>query len=175
VELGRFCRELLRDQRRTVGRLDSRFVGEERDAAGERVENDPTLPALTSAFASAFHHDLKHRLKYEDDEVYEFLNFKANETWKWEQENRYLDVTGELRQAMFDNPHLVVFAASGLYDLATPVAATDYTLAHLGLEPSARDRVVHRRYPAGHMMYVHEPSMDRMRDDLVAFYRRAEG
>jgi len=170
VDLGRFCRELLRDQRRTVGRLDSRFLGEERDAAGERTENDPTLPALTSAYASAFHHDLKHRLKYEDDEVYEFLNFKANEAWKWERTNRYLDVTADLRQAMFDNPHLSVFAASGLYDLATPVAATDYTLAHLGLEDAARGRVVHRRYPAGHMMYVHEPSMDRLRADLIAFY-----
>ncbi len=170
VDLGRFCRELLRDQRRSVGRLDSRFVGDEHDAAGERTENDPTLPALTSAYASAFHHDLKHRLRYEDDEVYELLNVKANEAWKWERTNRYLDVTPDLRQAMLDNPHLRVFAASGLYDLATPVAATDYTLAHLGLESSTRDRVVHRRYAAGHMMYVHEPSMDRLRADLLAFY-----
>jgi carboxypeptidase C (cathepsin A) len=107
--------------------------------------------------------------------VYEFLNFKANETWKWERTNRYLDVTADLRQAMFDNPHLNVFAASGLYDLATPVAATDYTLAHLALEPSARDRVIHHRYAAGHMMYVHEPSMDRMREDLVSFYQGRAG
>jgi carboxypeptidase C (cathepsin A) len=170
VDLFRFCRELLRDQRKTVGRLDSRFVGFEKDAAGEKLENDPSMPALMGAYASAFHHDLEHRLKYRDDEVYEFLNLKANEAWKWDRANRYLDVTSDLRQAMLDNAHLGVFAASGLYDLATPIAATDYTIAHLGLEPSQRDQVVHHTYPAGHMMYVHEPSLDQLRSDLLAFY-----
>lgn len=170
VDLGRFCRELLRDERRSVGRLDSRFTGAVPDAQGERLETDPSLSALLGAYTSAFHHDLKHRLKYDDDEVYEIMNLKANAAWKFDRTNRYLDVTGDLRTAMVDNAHLRVFVASGLYDLATPFSATDYTLAHLRLDPARREAVTHEKYPAGHMMYVHEPSMTQLRADLVRFY-----
>lgn len=167
VDLGRFCRELLRDQRMAVGRLDSRFRARVHDAQGERLESDPSMSALMGTYTAAFHHDLKHRLAWDDDEVYEILNLKANQAWKFDRTNRYLDVTADLRAAMTDNPHLRLFVASGLFDLATPFSATDYTLAHLGVE----DRVVvHEKYPAGHMMYVHEPSMDRLKADLTRFY-----
>jgi carboxypeptidase C (cathepsin A) len=174
VDLGRFCRELLRDRRATVGRLDSRFVGRASDAAGERLEVDPSMSALYGAYASAFHRDLRTRLAYEEDELYEILNLKANQAWRWDQDNRYLDVTSDLRQVLLDNEHLRVLVASGIYDLATPVTATDYTLNQLGLEPDRRDAVRHHKYPAGHMMYVHEPSMAALRRDLLAFYAAPE-
>lgn len=170
VELGRFCRELLRDRRTTVGRLDSRFTGQAADAAGERLEVDPSMSALYGAYTSAFHRDLRARLNYEEDELYEVLNLKANQAWKWDQDNRYLDVTGDLRQVLLDNQHLRVLVASGIYDLATPVTATDYTLNQLGLEPERRGAVIHHKYRAGHMMYVHEPSLVALRRDLLAFY-----
>ncbi|MBX2797848.1 MAG: hypothetical protein KTR31_09275 [Myxococcales bacterium] len=170
VDLMRFCRELLRSERRTVGRLDSRFTGAERDAAGEGISKDPSMSALMGSYASAFLHDLRVRLKYEDDDVYELLNIKVNQSWKWSSDNRYLDVTDRLRTAMIDNPHLRVFVASGLYDLATPRFATNYTLAHLQLEPEARSRITHHAYEAGHMMYIHEPCMVALRSHLLSFY-----
>ena len=173
IHLMRFCRELLRDTRRTVGRLDSRFTGEEFDAAGESITRDPSMAALTAAYGSAFLHDLRTRLKYDDDDVYELLNYKTHKKWKWSANNEYLDVTGKLRQAMLDNPHLRVFVASGLYDLATPAFATDYTLAHMFLETEAPTVIRHVVYPAGHMMYIHEPSMDALRGDLLAFFEGA--
>ena len=41
IKASRFFKELLRDERRTVGRLDSRLTGIDRNAAGETIEYDP--------------------------------------------------------------------------------------------------------------------------------------
>jgi carboxypeptidase C (cathepsin A) len=172
VELGRFCRELLRHKRQVVGRLDSRFVGHDSDAQGERPETDPSYVAIYGAYASAFQHHLRTHLNYEDDDAYEVLNFKANEKWVWAHDNQYVDVASALRRSMLDNEHLRVFVASGWYDLATPVPAADYTIHQLGLEPHRRPAIEHHRYPAGHMMYLHEPTLAAMRRDLLAFYER---
>ena len=46
VDPGLFRKELLRDSRRTVGRLDSRFTGFDADATGERPEYDPSYSAI---------------------------------------------------------------------------------------------------------------------------------
>ena len=46
VDSGRFRKELLRDQRLVVGRLDGRFTALDADAAGERQEFDPSNTAL---------------------------------------------------------------------------------------------------------------------------------
>lgn len=170
IHLGRFCRELLRSRRQTVGRLDARFTGHGADAAGESLERDPSMSALSAAYAPAFLHDLRTRLEYDDEEPYELLSMKTHRAWRWSRDNQYLDVTGDLRTALLDNPHLGVFVASGQYDLATPYWATEYTLSHLSLEPEARANITHEVYPAGHMMYIHEPSMEALRADLLRFY-----
>ena len=74
---------------------------------------------------------------------------------------------------MTTNPYLKVFIANGVYDLATPYCATEYTFNHLGLDPSLRDNVSMAYYPAGHMMYIHRPSLAVLREDLVGFLRNA--
>ncbi|MEZ4318488.1 MAG: peptidase S10 [Myxococcota bacterium] len=172
VDLRRFCRELLREERATVGRLDGRFRGREKDAAGEGLENDPSLSALMGAYTSALHDHLHHELGYTDHEHrYEILN---RDVWPWrfdDCENAYLDLTKALREALNHNPSLRVFAASGLYDLATPWSAAEYTLAQLQVEPERRAAITSRCYPAGHMMYIHEESARALRADLEAFYR----
>ena len=171
VDLARFCRGLLRERRRVVGRLDSRFTEIAPDAAGESLDTDPSFQALLGAYTSALHRELKGPLGYDNDDVYEILNMKAHLAWTWERDNRYLDVTGELRRALVGNPHLRLFVASGTYDLATPPSATAYTLAQLGvgLNDERRGAIVHREYPAGHMMYVHGPSLRAMREHMAAF------
>ncbi|HEY1380855.1 MAG TPA: hypothetical protein VGF55_28900, partial [Gemmataceae bacterium] len=85
--------------------------------------------------------------------------------------NRYLNVAPTLRAAMTKNRDLKLFVASGYYDLATPFAAANYTLAHMGLDPSQRPRVTTGYYEAGHMMYTHRPSHEKLRRDLAAFFR----
>lgn len=170
VDLGRFCKDLCRDQRRTVGRLDSRYQGVDRDSVGERFEYDPSMSAIMGPYTAALNHYLRGELGWESDLPYEILTGKVH-PWDFDQaRNRYLDVAEPLRQAMSRNPHLKVFVASGLYDLATPYFATAHTFSHLGLDPGLRDNVRQTFYPAGHMMYVHEPSLMQLKADLGAFY-----
>ena len=128
-----FCKELLRDQRKTVGRYDSRYEGGDLDAVGERPEYDPSYAAVQGAFTGTLNQYLRNDLKVEVDMTYEILTGKV-QPWDYgNAKNRYVNVASTLRTAMTKNPSLKLFVASGYYDLATPFAATDYTLDHLGL------------------------------------------
>lgn len=169
VEIFRFAKELLRHERRTVGRLDSRFQGIDRDAAGERPEYDPSLANITGPYTATLYDYVRGDLRYESDLPYEVLNEKV---WPWSYEghqNRYVNVAETLRKTMSRNVHLRVFVASGTYDLATPYFATRYTLDHLGLDRSLADNIVSHTYEAGHMMYIHGPSLARLAADIAAF------
>jgi carboxypeptidase C (cathepsin A) len=169
----RFCKQLLRDKRRTVGRLDSRFLGMDRDAAGEEWESDPSMDAIMGPYTAALYDHVRNGLKFESDLPYEILNGKV---WPWsyaDHENRYLNVAETLRHAICANPHLKVHVANGYYDLATPYFATRYTFNRLGLEPELRGNVSMSYYEAGHMMYVHMPSLKRLKEELAKFIQDA--
>ncbi|NTU65149.1 MAG: peptidase S10 [Chloroflexi bacterium] len=169
-EIMRFTKELLRDQRRTVGRLDSRFTGIDRDSGGEMFEHDPSMSAIIGPYTAAFYDYVRRELKFESDLPYEVLNFKANEQWSFAQhENRYVEVAETLRKAIAINPYLKIFVANGYYDLATPYFATEYTFNHLSLDPSLQPNVSMGYYEAGHMMYIHEPSLAKLKQDLATF------
>ncbi len=170
VEIMRFCKELLRDRRRTVGRLDSRFTGIDRDAAGATIDNDPSFSNIIGPYTATFYDYVRGELGFESDLPYEILSFRTNESWRFdEHENRFLDVAETLRKAMTINPHLRVFVANGYYDLATPYFATEYTFGRLGLDESLRGNVTMSYYEGGHMMYIHVPSLARMKQDLAKF------
>jgi carboxypeptidase C (cathepsin A) len=169
----RFTKELLREQRRTVGRLDSRFKGIDRDSAGEFFENDPSYQNILGAYTAAFYDYVRGDLKFESDLPYEILNHKV---WPWsynDHENQYVNVADTLRQALAANPHLKVFVANGYYDLATPHFATEYTFSHLGLDADQRAKISMAYYEAGHMMYIHLPSLAQLKADLDNFIRSA--
>ena len=74
----RFCKQLLRDKRRTVGRLDSRFMGMDRDAAGEVWESDPSMDAMLGPYTAAFYDYVRNELKFKSDLPYEILNGKVS-------------------------------------------------------------------------------------------------
>ena len=56
--------------------------------------------------------------------------------------------------------------ASGYYDLATPFFASENTMNTNGIPT---ERVTMTYYEAGHMMYVHGPSLDKFTRDVRAF------
>jgi carboxypeptidase C (cathepsin A) len=169
----RFVKELLREQGRSVGRLDSRFTGIDRDAVGERSEFDPSYAAIQGPYTAAMNDYVRRELGFASDLPYEILTGRVH-PWSYsEHENRYVDVGETLRQALAMNPHLRVHIASGYYDLATPYFATDYTLSHLGLDPSLRGNLTVSYYPAGHMMYIHHVSLARLREQLGLFVAAA--
>ncbi len=173
IDDGRFFKELLRDEGKTVGRLDSRFTGRDRDSAGETPLVDPSMNNLLGACATAFNHYVRDTLKFESDSPYGVLT-GLYKTWKWGAfENKYATVSDQLRGAMQANPHLKVFVGSGYYDLATPHFATDYTLDHLRIGDELRGNISVHYYEAGHMMYIHKPSLTAMAADMRAFVAAA--
>ena len=169
VDIMRFVRELLRGEKRTVGRLDSRFTGGERDAAGETFSYDPSYATIQGPYTAAFNDYVRRELGFESDLPYEILT-SLYETWSYKEfENRYTEVGETLRGAMTHNPHLRVYIASGFYDLATPYFATEYTVSQLGLTPEQRGRLSVSSYEAGHMMYVKLEALRKLKAELSAF------
>ena len=173
VRLGRFTKELLRDRRRTVGRLDGRFLGIDADSGGSRPDYDPSMAAIIGPYTGALLDYVRNDLKFESDLPYETLTPRV-QPWNFEPyENRYVNVAETLRSAMTQNPFLHVFVAKGYYDLATPFFAADYTFDHLGLDESLRGHLSGAYYEAGHMMYVHPPSLAKLKQDIAKFMSAA--
>jgi carboxypeptidase C (cathepsin A) len=173
INIHRFVKELLREEHRTVGRLDSRFTGIDRDDTGAEVEFDPSYAVIQGPYTATLNDYVRRDLQYTSDLPYEILA-PIYKTWKYEDyDNQYLNVGETLRQAMSMNPFLKVFVGNGYFDLATPFFATEYTFNHLELDPTLRKNLSMGFYEAGHMMYLHPPSLAKLRDDLVAFIQSA--
>ncbi len=173
IEHMRFCKELLREQRRTVGRLDSRFTGADRDAAGETMTYDPSSAATFGPYAGTLNAYVRDELNFNSDLPYQVLAH-LYETWDYSKhQNKYVDMSETLRAAMTQNPYLKVIIANGYFDLATPFSATEYTVNHLALEPHLRGNVQMTYYAAGHMMYVHDPSLRQLAADLRQFVQQS--
>jgi carboxypeptidase C (cathepsin A) len=169
VPLARFRKELLRDRNLTVGRLDSRFTGMDRDAGGSQADYDPSYSAILGPYTATFNHYVRAELGYQSDLAYEVLSGRT-QPWSYREfEGRHVRASDTLRSAMHQNPHLKVLVASGYYDFATPYWAARHTLDHLQLDPSLRGNVREHFYEAGHMMYVHLPSLAQQYNDLTAF------
>jgi len=173
VEILRFTKELLRAERKTVGRLDTRFTGSDLDAAGEVPEFDPADASLDGPYAAAVNDYIRRELKYQSDLVYERSNEKVF-PWSFaDYENQYLNVAEYLRQAMTRNPDLRVLMATGHFDLACPYFDTIYTVDHLGLPAELRGNVRIAQFEAGHMMYVRRSEHRKLRDEIVRFMAEA--
>jgi carboxypeptidase C (cathepsin A) len=166
VNTEQFCKELLRDQSLTVGRLDSRFTGQEKDNAADYPERDPSYSAILGPYTGAFYDYVRGELKFEKDLPYEII--KRLGKWQMEEGN-YTNVSDALRNGFFLNPSLRVLVACGLYDLATPYFAAEYTINHLSLPPNLAERITTTYYPSGHMMYLHLPSLEKLSADLKEF------
>ncbi len=170
VDSGRFRKELLRSRAQVLGRFDSRYVGLARDQVDESPGYDPSAAALFGPFTSAMNEYLRGTLKVEEEQVYEILTGNVH-PWDYSEfTNQFVNASATLTQSMIQNPHLKVFAACGYYDLATPVFAMEHSRDHLGLPSELRSNVTTKFYEGGHMMYVHEPSLEKLRRDLVEFY-----
>jgi len=172
INIFHFCKELLRGDKRSVGRLDSRFKGMEALAVTERPEFDPSMIAITPPYSAAFNHYVRSELGIETDLPYETLSFKVNEKWEWEK--GALPATGEaLRGAMAKNPYMKVFVGQGYYDLATPLLATEYMVNHMNIDPAIRSNVTMTTYEAGHMFYLDVNSLAAFKADVDRFLKAA--
>ncbi|MBV8203040.1 MAG: hypothetical protein JOZ15_20680, partial [Acidobacteria bacterium] len=179
VRESQFTQELLREHHETVGRLDARFRGVAFDRLAEDSDYDPQSAAISSAFTAAFLDYYHRELKFGQGKTYAIENFAIGAAWDWKHRppggtfffplpipNTGLD----LAHALGYNPNLRVLVLNGLYDLATPFFGTETMIDHLGLDPEQRAHIQLKYYEAGHMMYVHEPSLKQWKTDIAAFY-----
>lgn len=172
-----FLQELLREQRQVTGRIDSRFLGPGMNPLAETMEYDPFFPAVGPAFTAAFLDYMHTELGFGRDE--EYIVTARGLEWDWKHRppssrgwvTPFANTGPDLAAAMVANPGLHVLVQQGWYDLATPHLATRHDLDHLRLPPTARSRIRIESYEAGHMMYLHGPSMVKFKDDLAGFVR----
>jgi len=160
----RWFKELERDKRRTVGRLDSRFEGMDADAAGEREEYDPSEASYEGAFVGAFQDYVRRELKWDSDMYY---TVTANvRPWDQTGDTRVAEV---LRSAMTQETDLKLLVVCGYYDVATPFNGIEHTVSHMNLEPAIRKNVSFAYYEGGHMMYIDEKQHHKLHHDIDEF------
>jgi carboxypeptidase C (cathepsin A) len=174
VDLGEFNKELLRKQRRTTGRLDSRFVGFDKDSAGEGPDFDPSMTAIRTPYTAVFNDYVRRELGYKSDVEYYILGGGISSPWNWNTNNAYADTSQALSAAMRKNPYMKVFVASGYYDMATPYFATEYTVSAMNLDPQLRRNFSFAYYEAGHMMYIEKNSLRKLKEDVAGFIANSQ-
>lgn len=176
VNAARFRKELLRDRGLVLGRLDMRYRGSDIDAVGDQPDSDPMFSGIGSAYVAGFQTYVHGELGVDlPEREYAFSGDGVFGKWKRSANGErafsgWLDTVPALAAAMRDNPALRVYCANGWFDVATTVAAAEYNLSRPGIDAA---RVSVHNYEAGHMMYVHEPSLEAMAADLRAFYANA--
>ena len=181
IDLPRFQKELLRDQRRTIGRFDSRYMGVDIDAAGERPETDASSDAISGAFIATFEDYVTHTLGYKTEMPYRLSARDApGWTWNWKHDapgrggqQNVPNTAVDLGAAMRGNPYLQVLSLNGYYDMATPFFGTENDLGHMMLEPAQQRNLQFRYYPAGHMTYLNPDALRQMKRDLAVWYDQA--
>jgi carboxypeptidase C (cathepsin A) len=167
----RFLTELMRDKRRTVGRLDGRFLGWDSDYGKETWTTDPSMDAIVGPYTAALNHYVRDELGYVSDLPYEALTDRVHPWSFHEFEAKHVYVLDKLAEAMRVNPHLRVHVDCGYYDAATPYAAAEHDLAHLAVPPELAANIEFAYYEVGHLTYLHEPSRIDQSARLAAFVR----
>jgi carboxypeptidase C (cathepsin A) len=173
-----FFAEAMRSRGRVVGRLDARATAPMGATRGREMEFDPGIEAIaapytmaTMAYYAELGLDLPQR--------YEIISHEVNSGWTWARGGGeggsgrmtmgFTSTTPDLARALRRNPQLKVLCASGRYDLGTPYSASDWSLAHLDITAEVQQRVTHRYYDAGHMMYTRQADLKRLKADLAAW------
>jgi carboxypeptidase C (cathepsin A) len=181
VNLPQFMVELQRSRKLSTGRLDARFSGPSPDLLAEYADYDPQSTAVEGAFVAAFNSYVREDLKFGKDLTYNTMAEDAGRQWDWKRPGHDQDygfpgapnVEADLVQALVTNPHLHVEVENGLYDLATPFFATEFTMTHLGLPENMQKNITLQYYDAGHMMYLHEADLSKLKTNVAAFLDNA--
>jgi carboxypeptidase C (cathepsin A) len=174
VSLGLFRKELLRSEKRSIGRLDARFKGFDSSYVTDSPDFDASEAAIRPPYTSTFNDYVRSELGFKSDLEYYILGGGITSPWNWNTNNGYVDTSVALRNAMARNPYLKIFVAMGYYDMATPYFAVDYTLHHISLDPMLLKNFSTGYYEAGHMMYIDEKQLGRLRADVGKFIDEAQ-
>lgn len=164
-----FGKQLLKSEQKIIGRFDARLEGIDVAPCDSTPAYDPSLDMVAAGYTATFNDYVKSQLGWDKDMEYVILGDVS--PWNYEPAiNQYLNVASDLRDTMTQNSTMKVFVASGLFDLATPYFATEYTLDHMQLSPLLKGNLIRKFYPGGHMMYLNEPNLQTLKSDLTEFF-----
>jgi carboxypeptidase C (cathepsin A) len=169
VNLNLFRKELLRAERRSIGRLDSRFKGYDSTYSTDSPEYDASEATIRPPYTTTLNNYVRRDLGYKTDLEYHILGGGFTSPWNWGTNNNYVDTSVALRNALAKNPYLKIFVAMGYYDMATPYFAAEYTIHHISLDPMLLRNISTGYYEAGHMMYIDDRSHTKLRADIGKF------
>lgn len=173
IDIHRFTKELRRSEGITVGRLDSRYTGFDKDGVSEYYESDPSYNAILGPYTATLYDYVRRDLGVELDRHYEIL-ISLYQSWKYdEHENQFVNTAEHIRKAFQLNPALKIIVCNGFFDLATPYFATRYTFDHIALPAEQLKNIHMTYYQSGHMMYTHKPSLAQVTLDLKDFIKKS--
>jgi carboxypeptidase C (cathepsin A) len=162
-----FWKELLRDKGFTIGRLDSRYLGIDKQDAGESPDYNAELTSWLHSFTPAINMYLREELKYKTDLKYNMFG----RVWPWDNKNNN---TGEnLRQAMAENPFLHLMVQSGYYDGACDFFNAKYSLWQMDPSGKLKDRISWKGFRSGHMVYMRKDDRATANEQLREFIKQS--
>src|SRR5271166_352784 len=174
---GEFRKTLQDDSDATTGRYDTRFSGPTMDPLSKAADYDPQVAAIGSAYVSAFNDYVRKALNYGDDKIYKPM-IPLGVIWNYQHQPpnsfrplRQANVMSDLAWAMKYNPNLKVQLNAGYFDLATPFYEGIYEMRQLPMPTKLQDNIEFKFYQSGHMVYVHEPALNELHDNVAAFIR----
>ncbi|WGH75594.1 carboxypeptidase [Tenacibaculum tangerinum] len=163
-----FWKELLRDTSgKTIGRLDSRYLGIDRRESGTKPDYSPELVSWLHSFTPAINYYIQNVLNFKTDVKYNM--FGTVQPWDFSKNN----ARENLRKAMAQNPYLKVLVQSGYYDGATTYAAAKYTMGKIDPSGKLKNRLFFKGYRSGHMMYLRKEDLQKANDDLRDFIKNS--
>ncbi|MBO0323153.1 carboxypeptidase [Muricauda sp. CAU 1633] len=172
-----YFQELLRDEGKTVGRLDSRYVGINEDPLSQNSLTDPQSDAISTPYIAAFKDYLYNDLKVRKDLTYTTTaGSRKGFKWDWKHNGNIIwnmqvatTTLPDMTSAMKRNPNLKILILNGYYDLATVFFGVEHSINHMGLDADLKKNIIMKYYEAGHMMYTHLPSMEKFKNDVDEF------
>jgi carboxypeptidase C (cathepsin A) len=177
VAAGEFFNELLREEGKTVGRLDSRYTGINQSLLDQSAEYDPQSAAISPAYITGFLQYFHTDLKVDPSHKYmTTAGLRKGFKWDWSHtgNSRWgtqaaITTSGDMAQALTRDPNMKVLILNGYYDIATVFYGVEHSIDHMGLAPEIKKNIIMKYYEAGHMMYTEPESLRQFKDDVEAF------
>ncbi len=167
-----YTTEFFGPQRRVLGGLDTRYVGELVSIQRTDLSDDPSyndMQGLHCAFNDYLHNELETKKPFEH---YITFSSPANDFWNYSTRDsvEWPELMQRVRRTLLQNPEMKIFIGSGYYDCRTPFAATEYCFDHLNLPPSYRRNLLFEYYEGGHGFIFDHSCLKKLKIDLEKLF-----
>ena len=157
--------EVMRNDRKSVGRLDGRYIINERSGNNRTYSYDPSAAGIDAAYTGALMHYMRNDLGVTGiRREYNILGGIGR--WDWQGQRSDANVAPLLAQGQAENKDLRIYVTNGYYDMATPFHGTEMTFNQYGFDKS---RIKMSYFEVGHMIYIHQPSLEIMTQEMREF------